>query len=90
LCFARNVVFSPFTDIVRCLGLASTLCHHLYWLRLASWPQAKVKCLPRLTTARVWKVPHGLARIVAVAHSGVMQQQQSDAIRLKYKSFQLT
>jgi hypothetical protein len=32
---------------------------------------------------------HGLARIVAVAHSGVMQCQQSDAIRLKYKGFQL-
>jgi hypothetical protein len=30
-----------------------------------------------------------LARIVAVAHSGVMRCQQSDDIGLKYKGFQL-
>jgi hypothetical protein len=29
--------------------------------------------LPNLTTAWVWKVSHGLARIVAVAHSKLMQ-----------------
>ncbi|MEN9444897.1 MAG: hypothetical protein RIS47_1788 [Bacteroidota bacterium] len=32
---------------------------------------------------------HGLARIVAVAHSGVTKRQQTEAIGLKYKGFQL-
>ncbi|MEN9443970.1 MAG: hypothetical protein RIS47_860 [Bacteroidota bacterium] len=32
---------------------------------------------------------HGLARIVAVAHSGVMPCQQADVFRLKYIGFQL-
>jgi hypothetical protein len=32
---------------------------------------------------------HELARIVAVAHSGVQLCQQADAIRLKYIRFQL-
>jgi hypothetical protein len=32
---------------------------------------------------------HGLARIVAVAHSGVMRCEQTEGIRLKYKGFQL-
>jgi hypothetical protein len=39
--------------------------------------------------AWVWKVGYGLARIVAVAHSGVMRRQQADTFQLKYKGFQL-
>ncbi|MEN9443803.1 MAG: hypothetical protein RIS47_693, partial [Bacteroidota bacterium] len=45
--------------------------------------------LPREIMAGDWKVAHGLARIVAVAHSGVMRRGQADGIRLKYNGFQL-
>ncbi|MEN9444568.1 MAG: hypothetical protein RIS47_1458 [Bacteroidota bacterium] len=55
----------------------------------ATWPQAKVKCRPSVPTALQRVLPMGLARIVAVAHSGVMRRQQADAFQLKYKGFQL-
>ncbi|MEN9444748.1 MAG: hypothetical protein RIS47_1638 [Bacteroidota bacterium] len=45
--------------------------------------------LPSEITALQMELPTELARIVAVAHSGVMQCQQADAIQLKYKGFQL-
>jgi broad specificity phosphatase PhoE len=56
----------------------------------ATWPQANAKCLPCVPTALQMVLPTELARIVAVAHSGVMWCLQADAIRLENKGFQLT
>jgi hypothetical protein len=55
----------------------------------ATWPQANGKYRPSVPTALQTVQQLQLARIVAVAHSGVTRCQQADAIRLKYKGFQL-
>ncbi|MEN9444763.1 MAG: hypothetical protein RIS47_1653, partial [Bacteroidota bacterium] len=47
------------------------------------------KVLPSEPTALQMLLPIGLARIVAVAHSGVMPCQQADVIGLKYCGFLL-
>jgi hypothetical protein len=54
-----------------------------------TWPSAKIKFAPSAPTALQTVLPTELARIVAVAHSGVTQCQQADAIGLKYNGFQL-
>jgi hypothetical protein len=49
----------------------------------------QLKVLEREPTALQMVLPTELARIVAVAHSGVTLCQQADTIGLKYKNFQL-
>jgi hypothetical protein len=56
----------------------------------ATWPQAKVKCLPSVPTALQMVLPMGLARIVAVAHSWRTEVSVNERLGLKYTCGLLT